>query len=84
MVKDEVGPLVAGEVLTTVQRPGEMWEKESKRGGTLRFEEGFIDYLNAATGELVVTARFVSVLPPQPAQQGTQILRTRQPGIPPF
>lgn len=62
-------PLVAGEVLTAVQRPGASWEKESKRGGTLQFEEMFIDYRSAATGELVVTARAVSVLPPQPAQQ---------------
>ena len=62
-------PLVAGEVLTAVQRAGETWEKQSKRGGTLRFEEIFIDYLSAATGEPVVTARAVSVLPPPPEQQ---------------
>lgn len=58
-------PLRAGEVLTAVERAGETWEKESKRGGTLQFEEKFIDYITADTGELVVTARFVSVLPSQ-------------------
>jgi acyl dehydratase len=62
-------PLVAGEVLTTVERAGATWEKESKRGGTLRFEEMFIDYVSATTGELMVTARLVSVLPPAPVQQ---------------
>jgi acyl dehydratase len=63
-------PLVAGEVLTTIEREGATWEKESKRGGTLRFEEMFIDYVSAATGEPVVTARLVSVLPPTSVQQG--------------
>jgi acyl dehydratase len=58
-------PLVAGEVLTATERDGATWEKESKRGGTLVFEERFIDYTNADTGEPVVTARFVSVLPSQ-------------------
>jgi hypothetical protein len=62
-------PVVAGEVLTTVERDGATWEKESKRGGSLLFEEKFIDYLTAGTGELVVTARFVSVLPSQVVKQ---------------
>jgi N-terminal half of MaoC dehydratase len=62
-------PLVAGEVLTTVERDGTTWEKESKRGGSLLFEEKFIDYVTAVTGELVVTARFVSVLPSQVVKQ---------------
>lgn len=62
-------PLLAGEVLTTVARDGATWEKESKRGGSLLFEEKFIDYLVADTGELVVTARFVSVLPSQAVKQ---------------
>jgi hypothetical protein len=59
-------PLLAGEVLTTVERDGSSWEKQSSRGGALKFEERFIDYLTADTNELVVTARFVSVIPPQP------------------
>jgi N-terminal half of MaoC dehydratase len=62
-------PLLASEVLTTVARDGATWEKESKRGGSLLFEEKFIDYLVADTGELVVTARFVSVLPSQAVKQ---------------
>jgi hypothetical protein len=62
-------PLLAGEVLVTVERDGRTWEKQSRGGGTLRFAERFIDYLSAETGEPVVTAGFVSVLPiPAPAQ----------------
>jgi acyl dehydratase len=63
-------PLVAGEVLTAVVREGERWEKESKRGGSLLFEERFIDYSSVDTGEPVVTARFVSVLPSRAVKQG--------------
>jgi acyl dehydratase len=62
-------PLVAGEVLTATEREGSTWEKESKRGGTLQFEEKYIDYTNVDTGELVVTARFVTVLPSQAVKQ---------------
>ncbi len=63
-------PLVAGEVLTATERAGETWQKESKRGGTLSFEELYIDYTNVETGELVVTARFVTVIPSQVPTQG--------------
>jgi acyl dehydratase len=56
-------PLVAGEILTVTERPGATWVKESKRGGTLDFEEMLVDYTNVDTGELVVTARFVTVVP---------------------
>jgi acyl dehydratase len=62
-------PLVAGEVLTAAERDGAKWEKESKRGGSLLFEEKFIEYTNVDTGELVVTARFVTVLPSQVVKQ---------------
>jgi acyl-CoA thioesterase FadM len=62
-------PLKAGEVLTVVARDGESWEKESKRGGKLLFEEKFIEYMTADTGERVVTARFVTVLPEQAVKQ---------------
>jgi acyl dehydratase len=58
-------PVVAGEVLKATERDGSTWVKESKRGGTLTFEERYIDYANVDTGEVVVTARFVSVLPSQ-------------------
>jgi len=56
-------PLVAGEVLRSEDREGATWEKESKRGGTLLFQEMFIDYFSVEHGDLVVTARAVSVLP---------------------
>ena len=62
-------PLVAGEVLTATERDGTTWQKESKRGGTLLFEEKFIDYTNVDTGDLVITARFVTVLPSQVVEQ---------------
>lgn len=58
-------PLVAGEVLAATEREGATWQKESKRGGTLSFEESFTDFTNVETGELVVTARFVTVVPSQ-------------------
>jgi N-terminal half of MaoC dehydratase len=60
-------PLMAGEVLHTVERDGTSWEKSSSRGGVLKFEEKFIDYVNTASNEVVVTARFVSVQPPAPS-----------------
>lgn len=54
-------PLHAGMVLTTTERAGETWEKESKRGGRLVFSERLTEYRDAATGELVITARMVGV-----------------------
>lgn len=64
-------PLVAGEALAVAEREGETWEKESRRGGTLKFEEKFIDYTSVDDGEPVVTARFVTVIPSQAvAQEG--------------
>lgn len=59
-------PLRAGEVLTTVQREGDTWSKESKRGGVLQFDETFTEYRTADTGELVVTAKMVRVVPHKP------------------
>ena len=64
-------PVVAGEVLKATERDGTSWEKESKRGGSLLFEEKYIDYTNVDTGELVVTAKFVTVIPSQiPTPEG--------------
>ena len=54
-------PVHAGMVLTTTERDGETWEKESKRGGRLAFFERFTEYRDVATGELVITARMVGV-----------------------
>jgi N-terminal half of MaoC dehydratase len=53
-------PLTAGEVLTTVERPGETWEKMGRKGGKLVFSESITEY-RTLDGELVVTARGVGV-----------------------
>src|SRR6476619_2503810 len=50
-------PLRPGMVLTVATRPGETWEKESKRGGKLKFAETITEFRDEATGEPVVTAR---------------------------
>ncbi len=55
-------PLRAGQTLTVTHREGDTWEKESRRGGTLRFSEQITEYHDADTGELVVTARMVGVI----------------------
>lgn len=60
-------PLLAGEVLTTVFREGERWEKTNRSGGILKFEESVTEYRVKATNELVVTARMIKVMPPKPA-----------------
>ena len=49
-----------GDVLTATTRPGESWEKESKRAGKLMFSETITEYRDQ-NGELVVTARGVGV-----------------------
>ncbi|HEX5587312.1 MAG TPA: MaoC family dehydratase N-terminal domain-containing protein, partial [Acidimicrobiia bacterium] len=45
-------PLRAGMELVATEREGRSWEKESKRGGLLKFSETITDYHDAATGEL--------------------------------
>jgi hypothetical protein len=52
-------PIRVGDVLTAVTRPGGTWEKQG-RSGRLRFTEQITEYRDE-TGELVVTARSVSV-----------------------
>jgi len=52
-------PLRVGDVLTVATRPGDTWEKQG-RSGRLRFAEQITEYRDE-TGELVVTARSVSV-----------------------
>jgi hypothetical protein len=49
-----------GDVLTATTRPGETWERESKRAGKLTFSETITEYRDQ-DGELVVTARGVGV-----------------------
>ncbi|KSU69326.1 hypothetical protein AS032_29235 [Rhodococcus qingshengii] len=53
-------PLLVGDVLTATVRDGDTWRKQGRRGGDLRFFETITDYRDEA-GELVVTARVVSV-----------------------
>jgi acyl dehydratase len=53
-------PMRPGDVLSTTVKPGETWEKQSKRAGTLKFSETVTEYRDQ-TGELVITARSVGV-----------------------
>lgn len=53
-------PMKPGDVLSTTVKPGETWEKHSKRAGTLKFSETVTEYRDQ-TGALVVTARSVGV-----------------------
>jgi hypothetical protein len=53
-------PVRVGDVLSAESRPGRSWEKTG-RAGLLRFNETITEYRDAA-GDLVVTARSVSVL----------------------
>ncbi|MDG2024460.1 MAG: MaoC family dehydratase N-terminal domain-containing protein [Actinomycetota bacterium] len=53
--------LKPGDVLTAETKPGESWEKESKRAGVLKFSESITEYRDQ-DGELVVTARGVGVV----------------------
>lgn len=50
----------AGDVLTWRSRPGRTWEKVGRRSGQLRFTETITEFFDES-GELVVTARWVSV-----------------------
>jgi hypothetical protein len=61
-------PMRAGMVLTTTQRDGDTWEKESKRGGRLVFSERITEYRDVDSGELVVTIRMVGVKPEGPVK----------------
>lgn len=49
-----------GDVLSATNKPGETWEKHSKRAGTLKFSESITEYRDQH-GELVITARSVGV-----------------------
>jgi acyl dehydratase len=58
-----------GDVLTAETRFGETWQKESKRAGTLTFRERITDYRDQS-GDLVITARGVTVMTERPVDQG--------------
>src|SRR3954462_4672809 len=62
-------PMRAGMVLTATAKEGATWEKESKRGGTLKFSESVTEFRDVATGELVVTARMVGVQTARPVEK---------------
>jgi acyl dehydratase len=62
-------PLRPGDVLTVETRPGNTWEKESKRAGKLTFRERIAEYRDQ-NGELVITARSVGVTTERPVDQG--------------
>jgi hypothetical protein len=61
-------PLRVGDVLTATTRPGERWEKQGRRAGTLVFAEMITEYRDQ-DGELVVTARSVGVRTERAVQQ---------------
>ncbi len=58
-----------GDVLTAEIKPGKTWEKESKRAGKLLFAERIVEFRDQG-GELVVTARSVSVKTERPVDAG--------------
>lgn len=59
-----IGP---GDVLTATTRPGDSWEKQSKRAGTLKFTESITEYRDQH-GELVITARGIGVQTERPVE----------------
>ena len=59
----------AGDVLTATVRPGNKWERESRRAGKLKFSETVTEYRDQ-NGELVVTATGVGVQTERPVDQG--------------
>lgn len=61
-------PARPGDVLTVTQRAGETWEKQSRRGGKLLFNEKITEY-HDQNGELVCRARSVGVKTEAPPSQ---------------
>ena len=54
-------PTIPGMRLTVTTLPGKSWEKEGKRGGTMRFSEIISEYRDES-GELVTTAISVGIV----------------------
>lgn len=54
-------PLRPGMRLSVTTRPGRSWEKEGKRGGTLRFSESVTEFRDER-GSLILTATGVSII----------------------
>jgi len=63
--------LKPGDVLTATTKPGNSWERESKRAGKLVFSESVTEYRDQH-GELVITARGVGVRTERPVDQKTE------------
>ncbi len=63
--------LKPGDVLTATMKPGETWEKHSKRAGKLIFSESITEYRDQ-NGELVITARGVGVRTERPVDSGAK------------
>jgi len=61
--------LKPGDVLHSVDKPGETWERESKRAGKLMFSSSITEYYDQ-NNELVITARSVGVRTERPVDQG--------------
>ncbi len=61
-------PVRPGDVLTGASREGRSWQKESRRGGVLKFDESITEYRDQA-GELVVTVTMVGVVTERPVDQ---------------
>ncbi len=53
-------PIRPGDALTVTTKRGNSWEKEGRRGGTMRFSETVTEFRDAS-GDLVVTATSVGV-----------------------
>jgi len=60
--------LSPGDVLTAEMKPGKEWEKQGRRGGSLKFREAITEYRDQ-NGELVITARLVGVQPSKVVEQ---------------
>jgi hypothetical protein len=54
-------PMRPGMRLTVTTHPGKTWEKEGKRGGTMRFSESITEFRDEK-GELVTTAISVGIV----------------------
>lgn len=61
-------PLRPGDILSAETKPGDQWEKEG-RSGRLKFSESVTEYRDQH-GELVLTARSVTVLTEGPSGKG--------------
>ena len=61
--------LKPGDVLSETTIPGKTWEKQGRRAGKLTFTEHITESRDQ-NGELVITARTVSVITEKPASRG--------------